>query len=584
VHWTPPAERHAAEQTHRRFCDATGLRLPGLPSTAEPHLRPQDVSLLDTEHEISAGWFRTGTGFSAEPWSGPFIEQVDGNTVRLRELQGRWALSAARGAHRNGVLHSPTFAIDRRYLHAEVAGRDARMLVIVDGLHVVRDPIYGRLRTNVNSTRPHWVTVDLKMWLGKQAHVQFVDQRSPDLADPHRGTRRYRDDAWIATRRVVLSDERDPPEAPTSSRTTDYWAGSDPARVALAAYLLAQHALPSGETLPGMADGTGQDEGVFVRGNHRTRTEPVQRRFLEGLAGDGLLDIPHGSGRLQLYEAMFAADNPLPPRVLVNRVWHHLFGRGLCRTVDNLGHLGEEPSHPDLLDHLARELVEDGWSLKRLIRRIVLSRTYGMHSVGDAESDQRDPDNSTLHRQNLRRLEGEAIRDAMLVFGDRLDPTLGGPPITIHLNDNQKARGRPADSGPLDGAGRRSIYLSVLRNFLPEFLLAFDLPTPFATVGARNVSNVPAQSLALLNDPFVTAMCERAARRLHEEKPASIETAIEGWFLAAFARLPTTDELDRCAAFLTQIEAFAPTDAPAWWSWSQLAHAMLNKKEFLFLQ
>jgi len=307
------------------------------------------------------------------------------------------------------------------------------------------------------------------------------------------------------------------------------------------------------------------------------------RRFLEVLTGDAGMDL-QGSGRLQQVAAMFAPDNPLPARVFVNRVWHHLFGRGLVPTVDNLGHLGERPTHPALLDRLARDVMLDGWSQKRLLRRILLSSTYGMASNSDAESERRDPNNQWFHRQNLRRLEGEVLRDALLVFADRLDPTLGGPSIGLHLTDYHKARGQPA-SGPIDGKGRRSIYLAVNRNFLSDLLLAFDMPAPFATVGRRNVSNVPAQALAMLNSPFVHEMTRQAADRAVKDgdRDPTGRRRIREWFLTTLARMPTPAETSACLEFLASERRLRGVDDNDPGPWTDLAHALVNRKEFLFL-
>src|SRR5262249_13004659 len=151
----------------------------------------------------------------------------------------------------------------------------------------------------------------------------------------------------------------------------------------------------------------------------------------------------------------------------------------------------------------AARLVQDGWSLKKMHRLMLLSSTYGMASRGDADADQRDPENKLLHRMPVRRLEAECIRDAMLAVSGRLDRKQFGPGVLPHLTPCMQGRGRPKESGPLDSDGRRSLYLNVRRNFLTPMLLVFDYPTPFTTIGRRGVSNVPAQALALMNNPFV---------------------------------------------------------------------------------
>jgi hypothetical protein len=288
--------------------------------------------------------------------------------------------------------------------------------------------------------------------------------------------------------------------------------------------------------------------------------------------------LPHtvGSGRLELAKQWVDPKaNPFFTRVQVNRVWHHLFGRGIVASVDNFGLLGEKPTHPELLDYLATEFVAGGFKLKPFLRRLVLTDAFRMSSTGTADAEQADPANLLLHKFRVKRLEGEAIRDAMLSVAGRLTATeKGGPSTLIYLTPFLEGRGKPA-SGPIDGAGRRSIYLGVRRNFLNPFLLAFDTPIPFSTVGRRQVSNVPAQALILLNDPFVHQMAGAWAKEL--AKPAPTDERLRGMYLAAFGRPITPAELANCREFLGKNE----TDESAW---TDLAHTLFNVKEFVFVR
>jgi hypothetical protein len=284
---------------------------------------------------------------------------------------------------------------------------------------------------------------------------------------------------------------------------------------------------------------------------------------------------------------MTDASDPLLPRVMVNRVWHHLLGRGIVASVDDFGVMGQPPSHPELLDYLSGQFVHDGWSVKRLIRSIVLSPTYQMASRGDEEADRLDPQNVLLHRANLRRLEGEAIRDEVLAVSGRLDERLYGPSVEVHLTPFMDGRGRPAQSGPLDGDGRRSIYTKIRRNFLPPMMLAFDMPGPFNCMGRRTVSNVPAQALTLLNDPFVLQQAKRWADRELALGDMPDRQRIERMYEEAYARPPTKDETAAAAAFLREQAASGgksdsvQTHDPA--AWADFAHVLMNVKEFIFL-
>jgi hypothetical protein len=207
-----------------------------------------------------------------------------------------------------------------------------------------------------------------------------------------------------------------------------------------------------------------------------------------------------------------------------------------------------------------------------------------MASVGASSAEERDPLNLLLHRANVRRLEGEAIRDALLANSGRLDPKEYGPPIRIYLSPFMEGRGRPGESGPLDGDGRRSIYVEVRRNFLSPFLIAFDTPQPASTTGRRNVSNVPAQALSLLNDPFVFEQCQVWAKRALAEADLSTQDRITHLYLTAFCRPPSAEELDASASFLAEqakIYGVGPEDIRPW---ADLCHVLVNVKEFVFIQ
>jgi len=213
----------------------------------------------------------------------------------------------------------------------------------------------------------------------------------------------------------------------------------------------------------------------------------------------------------------------------------------------------------------------------------MLSQTYGMSSrPGNDEAEQRDPQNRLWHRMNLRRLEGEAIRDAMLAVSGRLDSKMFGPSVTPYLTAFMIGRGRPAQSGPLDGAGRRTIYLGVRRNFLNPLLLAFDAPIPFTTIGRRSVSNVPAQALALLNNPFVLEQSQLWARRTVEAH-ASSSDRIRAMYVAAFGREPSQLELREAQQFVEGQSMGLPA-AEAVRPWADLAHVLFNVKEFIFVE
>jgi hypothetical protein len=270
----------------------------------------------------------------------------------------------------------------------------------------------------------------------------------------------------------------------------------------------------------------------------------------------------------------------------VNRIWHHLFGRGIVASVDDFGPMGQVPSHPELLDWLANDFVANGWSLKHTIRTLVLTNAYAQASVPHPDIDAdllatADPTNLLLHRMPVRRLTAEAIRDHLLAVSGSLDRKLYGPSVPTFRTDFMTGRGaRP--SGPLDGNGRRAIYGSIYRNFLPPLLMTFDMPNPFGPKGARSVSNVPAQALALMNDPFVADQAKKWATRVLAEPGLEDHARVARMVEASTGREPDKATLDTLAAFLVeQSTLYGARDERVW---SDLAHALFNSKDFIFVR
>ena len=343
-------------------------------------------------------------------------------------------------------------------------------------------------------------------------------------------------------------------------------------------------------TAPAILDGNGIDQFVLLKGSAARPAEPAARRFLEVIDGQGQPAWPaNSSGRLVLADRVLDPQNPLTARVAVNRIWHHLFGRGLVPTPDNFGKLGEPAADPlaqALLDTLAVRFVAEGWSVKQLVRGIVTSATWRMSSNRDSAAVEQDPRNLLFHHFPLRRLEGEAIRDKILAVSGRLDPTIGGPGVEVFLTNFHEGRGRPG-SGPLDGAGRRSIYTTVRRNFLPGFLVAFDYPVPFQAMGRRNVTNVPAQALTLMNDPFVVEQARLWAKQTLADDALSPEARIDRMYREAFVRSPAPEETAAALDFLTAQARAHGTDFAEQphheAAWADLAHALFNTKEFIFV-
>jgi hypothetical protein len=267
---------------------------------------------------------------------------------------------------------------------------------------------------------------------------------------------------------------------------------------------------------------------------------------------------------------------------MANRIWQHLVGIGLVATPDNFGRMGELPTHPELLDHLAIRFMEQGWSVKQLVRYIVTSRSWQMASESSPEARQRDPQNKLLSHARVRRLEAESVRDAMLAVSGVLKPGHEGPGIRLYYQTQIDPDKQPAP-GPIDGDGRRSIYLEVRRNFLSDFLVGFDFPKPNLPIGKRSETNVPAQSLAMLNDPLVRHLAHRWADRIVASSADDSER-IERMYLEAFARRPNDAEWQAAREFLSPPGVLDSESAKSSERWRDFAHALFNMKEFIFLQ
>jgi hypothetical protein len=318
-----------------------------------------------------------------------------------------------------------------------------------------------------------------------------------------------------------------------------------------------------------------------VRGNVDAPGERVAPDFLQMFTGKNDVAKSRGSGRLELVESLLHPEHPLTSRVYVNRVWQWVFGTGLAATPDDFGRLGDKPSHPELLDWLAREFMREGWSTKSLVRRFVLSQTFRQSGATNEAALERDPGNRLLHHYPTRRLEAEAIRDSLLAVSGRLDPQLYGRPILPSRNaEDGKKR---LFSGPLDGNGRRSLYLQMSIMAPPVFLTAFNLPDLKLPTGRRDVTNVPGQALTMLNDPFVTAMAKQWAAQLLQTAHATPEDRVRAIFVQAFGREPHNDEWSRWSAAVRDFataDGGEPMQDEA--AWAQLAHTLFNTTEFLF--
>ncbi len=363
----------------------------------------------------------------------------------------------------------------------------------------------------------------------------------------------------------------------------------DPASLPGAAALVSRYreveaGLPFPRTVTGMLEaGDGAiDYRLNVRGDVNDEGPAVPRGFLRLFAHLHPPGTTAGSGRLELAEHLASGANPLVARVWVNRVWQWVFGRGLVATPSDFGRLGAPPTHPELLDRLAIDFVEDGWSTKRLVRRLLLTETFLRGGRPSPEGVERDPGNALLHHRPTQRLDAESVRDALLAVSGRLEPRLGGVPVRP-WRPTEDATKR-LFSGPLDGDGRRSLYVERSIMAPPAFLAAFNAPAPKISTAKRDVTSVPGQALILLNDPFVVAMADRWAGSLVADGRSDPAARIDRMFRDALGRGATDAEIrtwtEALAGFAAP-EAERMADRAAW---AALAHALFNTKEFLHVR
>jgi hypothetical protein len=306
-------------------------------------------------------------------------------------------------------------------------------------------------------------------------------------------------------------------------------------------------------------------------GNPNRLGEEVPRQFLAILAGDKRQPFTHGSGRLDLARAIASRDNPLTARVLVNRVWLHHFGAGLVTTPDDFGMRSDPPSHPELLDYLAWRFMQDGWSLKKLHRVVMLSSVYQQKSDDDLRYEKLDPDNHLLAKANRRRLDFESSRDTLLFVAGNLDTSFGGRPIDL-LKEQEG-----------NYPNRRTVYGAIDRNDLLSLFRTFDFANPEITTAQRDATTVPQQALFFLNSPFVMEQAGKLVNRPAFQRLDEPER-VRYLYQRVYQRDPSANEIQVGLRFL---RAQAVSPGPKWKQlltpWERYAQVLLMSNELMFV-
>ncbi|MBI1355102.1 MAG: DUF1549 domain-containing protein [Acidobacteria bacterium] len=338
----------------------------------------------------------------------------------------------------------------------------------------------------------------------------------------------------------------------------------------------------------GVREGTEiSDIPIHVRGSHWTLGDVTPRRFLTAIAGDAQPPLPEAeSGRLQLARWMTRPDHPLTSRVIANRFWRWHFGRGIVSSTDNFGRLGQKPVNQPLLDWLALRFVEDGWSMKAMHRRIMLSSAYQMSSRYDERAAEIDPENDLLWRMRRQRLDAEPMRDAIVSFSDDLDLEMGGSIMTF--KDRQYVANTAA-KGAIDyNRNLRTVYLPVVRSSMYDVLRAFDFADPSVANGDRNATVVAPQALFMMNGQVVLEHSRRMAENLLARGDLDDAGRVRYAFERVLSRLPDANELDRAQTFVAEVDRAladrvddaAERKAQAWQSFCK---ALIGSNEFLYV-
>ncbi len=523
----------------------------------------------------AAEWIKTGNGTHHQISApGSFSVLVSGEQI-LDNIHEGGIYTHGLSTRHNGILQSPEFPIDFQKMWFRYAGAGGvRARPAVENYPRVLGLLYKG--NEPNSITPQWQQHDMVFFTGNSAHFElatagdlpierknndrswwgitdFVVTREGQTAPentPNRLAALFQDDitSWDELIQAYRETLKAAIQAWAENRLTDQQArflgffvrnnllpnhlSNNPAAEPLVKqYRAIDNTLPVPTRVPGVIDRHGVDHPLWVRGNPKVLADDVPRGFLEAF-GQSRYDTS-GSGRLELAADLTKPDNPLVGRVIANRIWHYLFGRGIVPTPDNFGRLGQQPTHPYLLDYLVQYMAKHDWSFKQTIKHIVLSHTYRQSSVNNkTDSDQA----STLLAQfPINRLDAEAIRDAILQSSGLLES-------------------RMYEGSVNGGSNRRSLYVAIRRNNIDPFMRAFDFPDPTTTMGARNNTNVPAQSLTLLNSELVINRAKAFADSvLNDAAYPQQADKIANMFLRTLSRPPSAQELAASQDFLATL-------------------------------
>ena len=603
-----------------------------LVAESDAALENEKKNLIDwdlTTREASDSWFAYGNGLPSGgvlPAGDLMIVDMEGDEPQIRILPA--------GIHANtlSTKHSAVFTSPRIMLEEEC---DVWLLIQGNGKSTVRYAVQNYPRNGtvypisvINNDQWHWKRFNVKYWQGDEIHLELATARDAPLQV------RNSDRSWFGIRRAVLRPfgsapptnqtlaellpllgSNDSPQtvedlqrylSTTLEVLLSNWrsaklsdeealfldgliqAGQLPReypneiRNLFQRYRELEAEVPLPQRVPGLAEADAFDQPLYERGNHRKALKPIPRRYLSAI--DATNYETAQSGRIELAANLVDPKNPLTARVIVNRLWHYAYGQGLVRTPDNFGRLGEIPSHPELLDFLANQFMNDGWSIKQMLAFMLTAEGWRRSSGASELAEQTDPDNRFLSHAHVLRLDAESIRDSLLSTAGMIDFAMFGPAVNANSDSN-----------------RRSVYVACRRNSLDQFLSTFDAPVPFATKGRRDITNVPAQALTMMNSEVVTRIANHwADKALSDNAAQQPAQAIQSMFERALGRQATPGELQAFVDYLAaqqkqadeiRTQRAAPDgqaenlgDPPSEHDmWRGIALAIFNLKEFIYL-
>ncbi len=322
------------------------------------------------------------------------------------------------------------------------------------------------------------------------------------------------------------------------------------------------------------------EQRVFLRGNPDSKGDAVAKRFPTVLAGEEQEPIRQGSGRLELANWLADERNPLPARVMVNRIWQGHFGQGLVRTPNNFGIAGERPTHPELLDWMAAEFIRQGWSIKKMHRLILLSSTYQMSAEVTPAKREKDPENRLLSRFSIRRKTVEEIRDSLLLLDGSLDLTMGGTLQKGEGTDNEFSDSRKSIHP--DDSKRRTVYLALRRSNLATLFTLYDFGDATTSTEIRSETNVAPQALYMMNSKFVADRSRGLAKEILQQE-ATGEGRVNRAWLSVLGRAPNADELQQGLRYIADFPATAPGDEGRILAWTSFCRSLVASNDFVYI-